>query len=435
MALLPWYVYSVLFWFLAQLAQVISWFRPALVPQLEGRWWTESDWQELQSWTRRYQRRLVIFCSSAGEYEQAKPLIARLSALPSCGVMTIIFSQSGMRFAKAQGDTLELRRASWDFLWVWQRFFRLLQPEVTAIVRHEIWPAFLHAAYRQGSKIFLIDAVAFDSPPRFNRLWKSYLYQFFHKICAVSVDDRQRFIDDYACLAEQVEVTGDTKYDRVFERLEERTASRLQLENQLDQLWPRQRRLIIGSAWPADVRPVLAVYERRNELLQGWQVIIAPHELHSSMIEWLVAECLKHSLSYELWSELKQSGTRQPSHAKVLIVDALGILAELYGCADLAFVGGGMHHRVHNVLEPSCHSLPVCFGPLHHTSQEAKYLLARNLVTVITTENDLQQWWFHWHQQNDLVDHQLLAEVKALCGASDRILRMFAIVLEEWNGG
>ena len=56
----------------------------------------------------------------------------------------------------------------------------------------------------------------------------------------------------------------------------------------------------------------------------------------------------------------------------ILIIDSIGLLAKLYSICDLAFVGGAMHYRVHNVLEPSCFGMPVAFGPLFDTSQEAK---------------------------------------------------------------
>ena len=48
-----------------------------------------------------------------------------------------------------------------------------------------------------------------------------------------------------------------------------------------------------------------------------------------------------------------------------------------------------MHYRVHNVLEPSCFGMPVAFGPLFDTSQEAKELINKQLATVVNSESDL----------------------------------------------
>jgi len=431
MVVLPWYLYSVIFWLLARLVQLLALFRPSLAIPLAGRWWQHSSWLEIQNWCGRYQRRVVIFCSSAGEYEQAKPLIDRLETKLDCGVIVLMFSQSGIHFAKAQGDRAMVCKAPWDLIWIWQRFFQLVQPQLTVIVRHEIWPSFLQAAHAQGARLYLIDAVAgAEAGGALNRLWKTYLYRSFQKICVVSLEDAQRLREEYGCSAEQLLLTGDTKFDRVFERIEERKQRWLELQALLDARWQRRRRLIVGSAWPADVSLVTNVFQQDAVLRQEWQILLAPHDVSPSMIQWLVAECQKFSLSCILWSELKEPRS-SPTNHQVLVIDAMGILAELYGCADLAFVGGAMHHRVHNVLEPSCRGLPVSFGPLHHTSQEAKWLVAHDLVTVVADKPELHKWWTYWHQQDDLVDHRLLAEVKALCGASDRILRMFATVLEE----
>lgn len=51
-----------------------------------------------------------------------------------------------------------------------------------------------------------------------------------------------------------------------------------------------------------------------------------------------------------------------------MVIDRVGFLSELYGACHLAFVGGALHHKVHNVLEPLCYGLPIAFGPRYHTS-------------------------------------------------------------------
>src|SRR2546428_293814 len=53
-----------------------------------------------------------------------------------------------------------------------------------------------------------------------------------------------------------------------------------------------------------------------------------------------------------------------PSSAPVIGVDRVGILADLYALADLAFVCGGSRRTgLHSVLEPSVSGGPVAVGP------------------------------------------------------------------------
>jgi 3-deoxy-D-manno-octulosonic-acid transferase len=61
---------------------------------------------------------------------------------------------------------------------------------------------------------------------------------------------------------------------------------------------------------------------------------------------------------------------------RVTIVDTVGVLAEAYELADVAYVGGSFSTGVHSVIEPAIAGLPVLFGPVHANSFEALELLA-----------------------------------------------------------
>ena len=85
-------------------------------------------------------------------------------------------------------------------------------------------------------------------------------------------------------------------------------------------------------------------------------------------------------------------GGAQNSEDDIIIVNRLGILGELYGIADYAYVGGGMHHRVHNVLEPALHKAHVAFGPKYHTSPEAEDLVEHGFAKVVRSKDDFGDW-------------------------------------------
>ncbi|MCI5160025.1 MAG: 3-deoxy-D-manno-octulosonic acid transferase, partial [Candidatus Electrothrix sp. AUS1_2] len=56
--------------------------------------------------------------------------------------------------------------------------------------------------------------------------------------------------------------------------------------------------------------------------------------------------------------------SRGEEGGQVLILDTLGELAQCYGQADLAFVGGSLVPQGgHNPIEPAVHGVPVLFGP------------------------------------------------------------------------
>ena len=103
----------------------------------------------------------------------------------------------------------------------------------------------------------------------------------------------------------------------------------------------------------------------------------------------------------------------------MLIVDKMGILAELYGSADAAYVGGALHHQVHNVLEPASYGLPLAFGPRYHNQREAQSLVEKGLAKVISDPDGLRDWLRGLSDQ--CADSKTLAAVTSLTGAAERI--------------
>ena len=79
--------------------------------------------------------------------------------------------------------------------------------------------------------------------------------------------------------------------------------------------------------------------------------------------------------------------TEDPTGASCLVVDVKGVLAALYGIADIAFVGGTLVPvGGHNILEPLAHGVPVIIGPQHHHFTDVVTKASRdNICRVFTT--------------------------------------------------
>ena len=63
--------------------------------------------------------------------------------------------------------------------------------------------------------------------------------------------------------------------------------------------------------------------------------------------------------------------------AKVIIVDSVGRLSQLYWDAQIAYIGGGFSSGIHNVMEPAIARLPVFFGPEYSSFHEAEELILK----------------------------------------------------------
>ncbi|MBT3317425.1 hypothetical protein HN388_05520, partial [bacterium] len=76
---------------------------------------------------------------------------------------------------------------------------------------------------------------------------------------------------------------------------------------------------------------------------------------------------IKLNIPVTTLSEFKNDGIGK----QITVVDSIGLLAEIYHCATIAYVGGGFTTGVHSTLEPAANKIPVLFGPKIENAEEA----------------------------------------------------------------
>ena len=121
------------------------------------------------------------------------------------------------------------------------------------------------------------------------------------------------------------------------------------------------------------------------------------------------------------------------SSSDILVVDSIGQLAQLYSVCDIAFVGGGLHYRVHNVLEPVVLALATAFGPHFDTSKEAIEVVNKELATVVIDESELYSWWSRMAEisYREAIKDKIVSHVNKLGGATSRIVEDLGVLDSE----
>lgn len=361
----------------------------------------------------------LFFCSSAGEYEQALPVIEQLEQRAKGNITILFFSASGYNFARSRGEKRPVALAPLDSIFRWKRLFKVVRPRYTFVVRYELWPAFLYFASK-SSKLILVNAVRSPSVESnlIKRWVRATLLRRFDLIFAVSAAD-QKQLEDLGLSSDKITVCGDTKYDRVLDFRKRSTRLAESWQQYLIGVLGSRKILIAGSAWQPDIELILNAYENAP-LRPDWAIVIAPHDLSRDMIEWIKKEVADRGLSYVLVSN-SNLPTHSAEKAEVLIVDTLGILSALYYSADCALVGGALHFRVHNVLEPAVYGVATAFGPKYQTSIEACDMVNKGLATVVNSPEQFMTWWRCQDEdggQSPMIERWL----QNLAGASGRIV-------------
>ncbi|MGA1598520.1 MAG: 3-deoxy-D-manno-octulosonic acid transferase [bacterium] len=367
-------VYPVLLQALLQLVKRKALRDKNLQDGLQGR---EGLWERLgaQVAKRSWGRPLVWFhVASAGEFLQALPVMERCVARGwECGLT--YSSVNALRWLERMSSRLPLGVVFTEFLpadtrWNAQRLLATVQPQSLVFVSYDLWPQLIWEASRQQVPLFLISAIVHsgsfrEAHPLGRSLYRT-LYRQFDRMFAVSEEDAARIRRSVGG-GVNLQVTGDTRCDSVLER-RDRMAPLEWPE------WLRERFVFVaGSIWPEDERCIASALNQSLHKHPELLVVLAPHEPTPEHLN--SAEEAFQDWPQARWSEY---GVKLSPETRVLVIDAVGVLAQLYQVAQAAFVGGAFTTGVHNTMEPASFGVPVVFGPRFDNALEARTMLQRN---------------------------------------------------------
>jgi len=189
---------------------------------------------------------------------------------------------------------------------------------------------------------------------------------------------------------------------------------------------------VAGSTWPADEAVLLPAVASWLSSSPGARCIIAPHEPTDSHLAPIVQWAEAQGLPLQRLGDVERA---PETPWRVLLVDRVGVLGDLYALAHIAFVGGGFHDAgLHSVLEPAAFGVPVLFGPKHRNAREAGELLAvGGAVSVPDTARlrTLLSEWTHDESRRTQAGHQARALVDAGRGSTERVVALIERLVAE----
>ena len=317
--------------------------------------------------------RLILWfhAASAGEYEQIRPVLTGLKEVePDCFCVVSFFSPSGYNYVNDSNIDCKIYLPV-DFYWNCWRALRLVHPHKLIFAEYDMWPNFVWVAKRLGIKTTLFAARIHKGSSRIwpiiSNLYK-HVYDCINSIYTVSEADHisvQRLFSKRG--RRIVRVLGNPRYDRVKELADNNNSVK-----RTESVFERKLRLIAGSVWPVDedviLPPILDLLRENDDFFLYW----VPHEPSEKFLTKSIKSFESNDLSPILLSECKNGELR---NSRVVIIDRVGILAELYWQGRIAYVGGGFSTGIHNVMEPAIARLPTLFGPRFHNSDAAEELV------------------------------------------------------------
>ncbi len=306
-------------------------------------------------------------CASVGEFEQARPVIAKIK--DRARIFATFFSPSAYNLLAKYPNADLVSYLPFDTKRNARKMFNLVKPSMLVFVKFDIWPNYVWQAGKRKIPVILADATLHGKSKRLSPIIRSFMKSIHKHItvhCAISESDakRLRLLCPHGA---RIEVMGDTRFDQVIAR---KNSAGRKLEGLLPDF--DDPVIIAGSTYTEDEAVIVEAYKK---VLSDWgkaQLILVPHEPEPERLEEIEKLMTRSNIPHRRLADLEKGNVH---NGEVIIIDRVGVLAELYMLADITFIGGSFHGSVHNVMEPAIMGSPVLFGPTIHNSLEAFMLM------------------------------------------------------------
>ncbi len=328
---------------------------------VKGHW---NAYKKLRREADKSEPYIWVHAASLGEFEQGCPLMERIKREhPECKILLTFFSPSGYEVRKNREGADIVCYLPLDTPANVQAFFHYVRPRMLILIKYEFWQNYLRGCKRLGIPVYSVSSIFrprqvffrwYGRLSGYNRVLRKVTHFF------VQNEQSRQLLATLGHTA-NVTVVGDTRFDRVIDI--RNAAKPLPL---VETFAADRKVMVCGSSWPGDEALFIPWFKRQ----QGMKLIIAPHvidESHLHDIEASLDGC--RTLRYS------DATPDNVAAADVLIINCFGLLSSIYRYGQVAMVGGGFGHGLHNVPEAAVYGMPVIIGPNNQNFREARHLL------------------------------------------------------------
>jgi len=307
--------------------------------------------------------RVWFHCASLGEFEQGRPLIdAYRQAHPGTKVVLTFFSPSGYEVRKSWPGADYIFYLPLDTRANAQAFLDVVRPRLVVFVKYEFWYHFLNEAFLRQIPAVVVSAI-FRPEQVFFKPWGGFFRKILGRFAHIFTQNEASAKLLRSVGIKKVSVAGDTRFDTVVATALAPARSLPLVDAFVSDGAPV---LVVGSSWNEDLPVLRPLLERYGRELR---VLLAPHEVTESNLQQV--EALLPG-PVQRYSQAKAATVAQ---ARVLMLDNVGLLSQLYRFGEYAYVGGAFGKGLHNTLEAAAFGLPLFFGPTYGKFQEAVELV------------------------------------------------------------
>lgn len=312
-------------------------------------------------------RYVWFHAASLGEFEQGRPLMEELRKRhPEYKILLTFFSPSGYEVRKDYRGADVICYLPIDTIGNARKFLRIVRPVMAFFIKYEFWYNYLHVLKHRHVPTYSVSSIFRPDQVFFKWYGRQYsrVLQCFTRFY-VQNEESRRLLGTIGIT--QVDVVGDTRFDRVLQIKE--TARTLPIVDAFVGAGTADstpKVFVAGSSWPPDEERFIPFFNAHKD----WKIIIAPHVIGEDHLRQITQLLQMKTVRY---TQATEATARE---ARCLIIDCFGLLSSIYHYGQVAYVGGGFGVGIHNVLEAAVWDMPVIFGPNNTHFREAQGLKA-----------------------------------------------------------
>lgn len=323
-----------------------------------------------------------LHAASVGELDQCKALAKSIKENePGTYIIQSVFSESVLEKNYDKENTFFTFRLPLDFYFSYDFIFKTFKPESLVLMAWDTWPNLILAANRHKCSVYLASAVLDPKSKRGSFFARSLTKSVFSKLSGIGAVNESMLpaFRDLAGEKVKIQSLGDSRFDSVVDKIKSKKPDESFVE--FARNYTKEPILILASTYKdCD----LIVLEEIDKIISlGYSIWIFPHKIDANRIQETISFLQRKGYNASLYTKVKN-----PCKDRIILFDALGILAFAYFYGRIAYVGGAMHNKVHNVLEPAYFGLPLLTGSKIFNSFDALELQKKKSLRVVNSSKE-----------------------------------------------
>jgi len=304
--------------------------------------------------------RFLIYAVSVGETKAAALLFSKLKeSYPEASFYIASRTNTGREEAKRSlPGAEEYFLLPFDFSFLARKVMTRLKPDAVIVVEGDLWVNFLSNAEKEKAFVCLVSAKisskSYERLSHFPYLAKKLLSPF-SLICAQNETFAKRFLD-LGVKPSVLTVTGNIKLECSRKLLSESDKEALRARLGIEK---EDFVVIFGSTHHPEEKLIAEMMASLMEKHPRMKCIIVPR--HPGRFGEVKRILLDSEVPFVMFSDI----SKKIGNERVICVDAMGLLSDLYQIANVAVVCGSFAPGLkgHNIFEPIQVGVAVFFGP------------------------------------------------------------------------